>query len=64
MASVLEISKATKSYTLRAPVLRNINLNVQPAKLVALIGASKSRNSTMIRLISGMEQVPPALGGS
>ena len=63
MATVLEITGATKSFKRGAPVLRDINLKVEAGELVALIGASGSGKSTLIRMISGMERMDSGAGG-
>jgi phosphonate transport system ATP-binding protein len=52
---ILLIHAATKSFRAGNPVLKNINLSIDPGEMVGLIGASGSGKSTLIRMISGLE---------
>ncbi len=51
----LLIKAANKSFRSGNPVLKNINLRIDPGEMVGLIGASGSGKSTLIRMISGLE---------
>ena len=57
MTTAIDISKLTKSYRRRTPVLEDINLTIEAGELVALIGASGTGKSTLTRLIAGFERL-------
>ena len=48
------VSKSFHSATGTNPVLRNVNLSVQPGQKVSLIGPSGSGKSTLLALIAGL----------
>jgi polar amino acid transport system ATP-binding protein len=53
---VLEVRGVTKSYG-ETPVLRGVDLTVEPHGAVALIGASGSGKSTLLRCIDLLEEI-------
>ena len=54
MAKLIEIKNLRKSFNGKA-VLKDINLEINKGDIVAIIGASGSGKSTMIRCIAGLE---------
>ena len=52
---MLQVEGIRKDYEGR-PLLRGVSFEVQPAELVALLGASGSGKSTMLRIIAGLEE--------
>lgn len=56
---MLKVSKLSAGYS-GMPIIHDIDLNVQPGEIVALIGANGAGKSTLSRAISGLL---PALGG-
>jgi ABC-type multidrug transport system fused ATPase/permease subunit len=50
----IEMSNMTFAYKLGFPVLKNINLNIEPLKTLALVGGSGSGKTTMVNLIIGL----------
>jgi branched-chain amino acid transport system ATP-binding protein len=52
MTSVLEIIGLTGGYT-KAPVLRDVNMVVEPAEVVGLLGANGAGKTSVLRGISG-----------
>ncbi len=69
---MLRIQNLTKSYTANKPVLLGINLNIEGAGLTAIIGASGTGKSTLLRCINRLVDptsgkilfTPPALEGT
>lgn len=55
MAKLIEIKNLRKSFNGKA-VLKDINLEINKGDIVAIIGASGSGKSTMIRCIAGLEK--------
>jgi phosphonate transport system ATP-binding protein len=53
----IELSAVSKSFRRNEPVLRNVSVRIEPGEMVALIGASGSGKSTMIRAIAGLVQI-------
>ncbi|MEO1610672.1 MAG: phosphonate ABC transporter ATP-binding protein [Pseudomonadota bacterium] len=58
----IRVHNVSKSFKVRKPVLKNVNLEVREGELVGLIGASGSGKSTLIRLISGLERIDKGAG--
>lgn len=59
----VELRDVSHAYELpsgRLPVLRDIDLSIEPGSFVALLGPSGSGKSTLLRLIAGLE--PPETG--
>ncbi len=56
MSPLLEVSGVWKSFD-EHPVLRGLDLVVEPHQAVVLIGASGSGKSTLLRCINGLESV-------
>ena len=50
----IEMSDMTFAYKAGMPVLKNINLNIEPLKTLALVGGSGSGKTTMVNLIIGL----------
>lgn len=55
MTTVLELENVTKSFG-QTTVLRDISLGVEEGEFVALIGASGSGKSTVLRLLAGLDR--------
>lgn len=53
MENLLEIRDLTYKKNLKT-ILDNINLNIQPGKIVALLGENGAGKTTLMRIISGM----------
>ncbi len=51
----LEISKLKKNYGLK-PVLRGVNLAVEPGQRVALLGANGAGKTTLLRILAGLAE--------
>jgi sulfonate transport system ATP-binding protein len=51
----VRFSNVSKSYGTR-PVLKNIDLAIEPGQFVVIIGRSGSGKSTLLRLLAGLEQ--------
>ena len=59
MATLVEVKNVTKVYhrdTLEIPVLQNISLDVPEGEFLALMGPSDSGKTTLLNLISGIDQ--------
>ncbi|QPF75494.1 ABC transporter ATP-binding protein [Roseateles sp. DAIF2] len=57
-AGTLEIRRLNKQFEVKGqvlPVLRDINLRVEPGEFLAIVGASGCGKSTLLRLILGLE---------
>lgn len=51
----IELKNITKSFA-QTPVLKDINLTVEPGEFVALVGKSGCGKSTLLRIISALEK--------
>lgn len=60
--AAIELSAVDKSFTRGERVLRGINLRIERGEMVALIGASGSGKSTMIRSVAGLVPIDPGSG--
>jgi phosphonate transport system ATP-binding protein len=60
--AAIELSAVNKSFRRGDPVLRGINLRIERGEMVALIGASGSGKSTMIRSLAGLVPIDPGAG--
>jgi polar amino acid transport system ATP-binding protein len=58
--ALIAVTDVTKSYG-NTPVLRGIDLDIEPGEVVAIIGRSGSGKSTLLRCINGLESID---GGS
>ena len=54
MPSIITIDNLTHSYKPGVPVLRGVNLHVQPGEIVGLIGLSGAGKSTLLRCVNGL----------
>jgi len=54
LPDIITIDNLTHSYTAGVPVLRGVNLTVQPGEMVGLIGLSGAGKSTLLRCINGL----------
>ena len=60
MNNIIEIKNLYKNYQTKKeeiPVLRNINLNINEGELISLVGASGVGKSTLLSIISGLENI-------
>jgi len=60
--AAIELSAVDKSFRRGEPVLRGINLRIERGEMVALIGASGSGKSTMIRSVAGLVPIDQGAG--
>jgi heme exporter protein A len=56
---VIEIKSLTKNYGLK-PVLRGVDLTIQPGEFVALLGPNGAGKSTLLRIVASLAR--PSLG--
>lgn len=56
MAALIEMKDVRKSFN-KKEVLKGINININQGDIVAIIGASGSGKSTMIRCLAGLEDI-------
>ena len=54
MSSVLSVKGLSKYYTAQAPALSDINLELEPGRIVGLLGPNGSGKTTLIKLIAGL----------
>ena len=60
MNNIIEIKNLYKNYQTKKeeiPVLRNINLNIKEGELISLVGPSGVGKSTLLSIISGLENI-------
>jgi iron(III) transport system ATP-binding protein len=55
--SALILTDVEKSFLAGQPVLRSVDLTVEPGTMTALLGASGSGKTTLLRLIAGFDRV-------
>lgn len=60
--AAIELTAVSKSFSRGEPVLRGVSLNIARGEMVALIGASGSGKSTMIRSIAGLVPIDQGNG--
>lgn len=60
MPEIITIESLTHAYKSGAPVLRGVDLHVQPGEIVGLIGLSGAGKSTLLRCLNGL--VTPTSG--
>lgn len=60
--AAIELSAVDKSFRRGEAVLRGVSLRIERGEMVALIGASGSGKSTMIRSIAGLVPIDPGKG--
>jgi phosphonate transport system ATP-binding protein len=60
--AAIELSAVDKSFRRGDPVLRGISLRIERGEMVALIGASGSGKSTMIRSVAGLVPIDQGAG--
>lgn len=58
----VHLAAADKHFGTR-PILRNVDLNVAPGEFVALLGASGSGKTTILRILLGLETLDSGIGG-
>ncbi|MFC4072224.1 ABC transporter ATP-binding protein [Actinoplanes subglobosus] len=56
MTAVIELHQVTKSYPGGVTALRDVDLNVEPGELIAIVGPSGSGKSTMLNLIGTLDR--------
>lgn len=54
--NILECRNITKSYNKKSPVICNLNLDIQPGKIIGLLGPNGCGKSTLIKLVAGLLQ--------
>ncbi len=54
--SILEVKGLAKSYTRNVPVLKDIELTLQPGQVLTIIGSSGSGKTTLLRCLNFLEK--------
>ena len=54
MPNAIAIENLTHAYKPGVPVLRGVNLHIEPGEIVGLIGLSGAGKSTLLRCVNGL----------
>src|SRR6516165_2224744 len=57
--ALLEVRQVSKSFERGEPILKNVSFSLTRGEMVALIGASGSGKSSLIRAIGGLLPIDP-----
>ena len=56
----IEVSGVNFEYTQGVPVLKDLNLRIEPSEVIGIVGPSGSGKSTLVQLLLGLR--PPTSG--